>query len=111
MLQQDSFLCKEMKKKVKEEYFRRLVCLLKSQLYAGNLIAGINAWAIGVVRYSAGVLGWGKVELKKMDTKTRRIMTMHGAFHRKSNVGRLYLKRKDGGRGLISVEDCVRIEE
>ena len=38
-------------------------------------------------------------------------MTMHWAFHRKSNVGRLYLKRKDGGRGLISVEDCVRIEE
>ena len=111
VLQKDSFMVREMKNKVKEEYFRRLVCLLKSQLYAGNLIAGINAWAIGVVRYSAGVLDWGKTELKKMDVKTRKVMTTHGAFHRKSNVGRLYQKRKDGGRGLISVEDCVRIEE
>ena len=46
-----------------------------------------------------------------MDVKTRKTMTMHGAFHMKSDVDRLYLKRKDGGRGLISVTDCVRIEE
>ena len=38
-------------------------------------------------------------------------MTMHGAFHRNSSVDRLYLKRKEGGRGLISVEDCVKEEK
>ena len=38
-------------------------------------------------------------------------MTMHGAFHIKGDKDRLYLKRKDGGRGLISVTDCVRMEE
>ena len=65
----------------------------------------INIW------YTAGVLDWGSTELKKMDVKTRKTMTMHGAFHRKSDVDRLYMKRKDGGRGLISVVDCVRIEE
>ena len=27
------------------------------------------------------------------------------------DTDRLYLKRKDGGRGLISVMDCVRMEE
>ena len=31
-------------------------------------------------------------------------MTMYGGLHRKSDVDRLYLKRKEGGRGLISVE-------
>ena len=81
VLQKDSLMCSEMKKKVKTEYSRRLGCLLKSELYAGNLIAGINAWAIGVVRYTAGVLDWGVTELKKMDVKTRKTMTMHGAFH------------------------------
>ena len=65
----------------------------------------INIW------YTAGVLDWGSTELKKMDVKTRKTMTMHGAFHRKSDVDRLYMKRKHGGRGLISVVDCVRIEE
>ena len=111
VLQKDSLMSAEMKTKVKEEYFRRLRCLLRSELYAGNLIAGINSWAIGIVRYTAGVLDWGAGELKKMDAKTRKTMTMHGAFHRKSDVDRLYLKRKDGGRGLISVVDCVRMEE
>ena len=111
VLQTDTVMSADMKKKVKKEYFRRLKLLLKSQLYAGNLISGINAWAIGIVRYTAGVLDWGKGELRKIDVQTRKTMTMHGAFHRNSNVDRLYLKRKDGGRGLISVVDCVRLEE
>ena len=34
-------------------------------------------------------------------------MTMHKALHPKSDVDRLYLPRKEGGRGLISVEDTV----
>ena len=45
--------------------------------------------------------------------KTRKRLTMFGAFHKKGSVGRLYLmiKRKDGGRGLISVYECVKEEE
>ena len=38
-------------------------------------------------------------------------MTMYGALHPKSDVGRLYVKRKEGGRGLMSVERCVKEEE
>ena len=34
---------REMKKKVKEEYLRRVKLVAKSRLYAGNLIKGINA--------------------------------------------------------------------
>ena len=47
---------KEMKKKVKEEYSRRVKLVAKSRLYAGNLIKGVNAWAVSMVRCSAGVL-------------------------------------------------------
>ena len=111
VLQKDSLMSAEMKTKVKSEYFRRLSLLLKSELNAGNVVQGINSWAIGIVRYTAGVLDWGKTELKAMDVKTRKTLTLHGAFHRNSDVDRLYLKRKDGGRGLISVVDCVRMEE
>ena len=42
-----------------------------------------------------------------MDRNTRKLLTMYGAFHPKSNVNRLYMKREDGGRGLISLRDCV----
>ena len=34
---------------------------------------------------------------------------MYGGLHPKSDVYRLYLKRKHGGRGLISIEMCVRL--
>ena len=46
-----------------------------------------------------------------MDVKTRKRLTMFGAFHKKGSVPRLYMKRKDDGRGLISVFDCVKLEE
>ena len=46
-----------------------------------------------------------------MDVKTRKRLTMNGAFHKSSNVDRLYMKRKVGGRGLMSIEECVRSEE
>ena len=38
-------------------------------------------------------------------------MTMYGGLHPKSDVDRLYVKRKEEGRGLISVEQCIREEE
>jgi len=102
---------KEMKEKVRKEYLRRVKLLAKSKLYGGNLIKGINAWAVSVVRYTAGILEWSERELKGMDVKTRKILAMFGVFHIGSSVDRLYRKRKEGGRGLISVVDCVRVEE
>ena len=34
---------------------------------------------------------------------------IYGALHPKSDVDRLYIPRKEGGRGLISTEDCVEL--
>ena len=38
-------------------------------------------------------------------------MTMCGGLHPKSYVDRLYVKRKEGGRCFISVEQCIGEEE
>ena len=54
---------------------------------------------------------WTAKELKAIDIRTRKIMTMAGIFHQKGDVDSLYLMRKDRGRGMFSVEDCVRMEE
>ena len=49
--------------------------------------------------------------MKSIDIKTRKLMTMNGSLHPRGNVGRLYLARKEGGRGLISCEEeCVNLE-
>ena len=37
------------------------------------------------------------------------MFTIYGALHRKSDEDRLYIPRKNGGRGLISIEDCVEL--
>ena len=34
-------------------------------------------------------------------------MTMHKALHPRNDVDRLYVPRKEGGRGLASIEDSV----
>ena len=110
ILQYDAIQSEAMKKKVKQEYFRRVKKLMRSKLNGGNVILGVNSWAIGIVRYGAGVLDWTKQELRDMDIRTRKIMTMNGNLHPRGNVSRLYLPRKEGGRGLISCEECVENE-
>lgn len=37
-------------------------------------------------------------------------MAINGCLHARGNVGRLYLARKEGGRALISIKECVRRE-
>ena len=37
-------------------------------------------------------------------------MATKGCLHTRSNVARLYLQRKEGDRGLIGNEECVRRE-
>jgi len=111
VLEADMILEKEMKTRLRKEFFRRIRLLVRSKLYSGNMIKGMNAWAVSVIRYTAGIIEWTKKELKAIDVRVRKMMTMAGSFHQKGDVDRLYLPRKEGGRGLISVEDCVRMEE
>ena len=42
-----------------------------------------------------------------MDQRTRKLMTMHKALHPRDDVDRLYVSRKEGGRGLARIEDTV----
>ena len=101
----------EMKDKIVKEYKRRLRLILKSKLNGKNKVIAINTWAVAIFRYSAGILEWKSSELKKIDRKSRKTMTMYGAFHPKSDVDRLYMKRKEGGRGLSNIELVVKGEE
>ena len=90
---------------------KRVRKILKSKLNGGNTIQAINSWAIPVIRYTAGVIDWTKLELDELDRKTRKMMTAHHALHPQSDVDRLYLARKEGGRGLLQVRQSVEEEE
>ena len=94
---------------VSKEYIRRLRKILKSKLNGGNLVRGVNTWAVSLLRYSAAFVSWRKSELQAIDRKTRKLFTIYGALHPKSDVDRLYVPRKEGGRCLITIEDCFEL--
>ena len=43
-------------------------------------------------------------EINRLDTKTRKLLTIHRMHHPKADVNRLYLPRRIGGRGLSKLE-------
>ena len=47
--------------------------------------------------------------MQPIDRGTRKLFTIHGALDPKSDVDRLYIPRKKGGRGLISIEDSFEL--
>ena len=53
------------------------------------------------------ILKWTRDELKQMDQRTRKLLTMNKALHPKDDVDRLDVSRKDGWRGLDRIEDSV----
>ena len=94
-----------MKSNVSKEYIRKLRKFLKSKLNGGNFVCGVNTWAVSLLRYSAAFVSWKKSQLQAIDRKTRKFFTIYGALHAKSDVDTLYISRKKGGKGLISIED------
>ena len=107
ILEADTIKQLEVKDKIKKEYIRRTRKLLETKLSGRNLIKGINTWAVPLVRYSGPFLKLTREKIKQMDQRTRKLMTMHKALHPRDDINRLYVLRKEWGRGLASIEDSV----
>ena len=105
ILEADTIKQVEMKYKIQKEYLRRTRKLLETKPNSRNLIKGKNTWAVPLVRYSGPFLKWTRDELRQMDQRTRKLMTMHKVLHPRDDVDRLYVSRKEGGRRLASIED------
>ena len=107
ILEADTIKQMEMKEKIKKEYLSRTRKLLETKLSSRSVINGINTWAVLLVRYSGHFLKWTRDELQQIYQRTRKLMKMHKALHLRDDVDRLYVSRKEGGRGLASIEDSV----
>ena len=69
-----------MKGKITSEYVRRVKKLCRSKF------KWHHAWAVGVVRYSAGIVDWTVKELVSMNKKTRKILATNGCLHTKMSL-------------------------
>ena len=109
ILEAEKFLEEKMKLNVSKEYIRSLRNVLKSKLNDGNLVCGVNTWAVSLLIYLAAFAGCRKSELHSIDRKTRKFFTNYGALRLTSDVDRLYVSRKEQGRDLISIEVCAEL--
>ena len=109
ILEADTIKQVKMKDKVKKEYLRRTRNLQETKVSCINLVKVINTWAVPLVIYSGPFLKWTRDELKQMDQRKMKLMTMHKALHTRDDIDRLYVWRKERGRGLTSIEDSVDV--
>ena len=72
--------------------------ILKSELNARNKITAIGALAVPLLRDSFGIIKWKIEEIRKIDRKTRKMLTIYKMHYSKADINRLYVKRKEGGR-------------
>ena len=76
-----------MKGKITSEYVRRVKKLcVDPNLMAGIFLVASDAWVVGVVRYSAGIVDWTVEELVSMNRKTRKILVMNGCLHTRMSL-------------------------
>ena len=96
-----------MKEKKSKKYLRRDRKLLETKLYNRNLVKEIHTCAVPLVRYSGPFLKRAREELKQMEKRTSKLMTMHKSFYPRDDVDRLYMSRSEGRRWLASIENNV----
>ena len=97
----------KMKEKIRKEC-NRVRSILRTELNGRNKMEAINSLGVPVVQYSFGIIDWKISDLKKIDTKTRKLLNMQKMLHHKADVEGLYIPRKDGWRGLTDVETAFR---
>jgi len=89
---------------------RRLRLALDTEFSANSKIQAIGSLAVPVFRYSFVIINWHQAELQNLDRKSRKLLTNHGQHHPKAEVDRLYVPRKQGGRGLMPLQEAYTVE-
>ena len=99
------------KEKVQTKYLRKVKKIWQSEFNSRNKTTAHNCFAVAIFRPKVGIIDWTIDDIRNLDKRTRKIMTMTGSLHIRSDVDRLYVSRKDGGRGILSIEDvfCSRM--
>jgi hypothetical protein len=76
---------------------------------AKNKITAIGTSPVPVLRYSFGITTLRLEEIRKIDKKTGRVLTVHKMHHSEVDIDRLYVQRK-GGRGLLQIDATYKAE-
>ena len=96
---------KDLKEELKNKYFKRLKKITSSKLNSINVIPAIDTFAIPAISYGCQVLDWSITQLEQIDRETRKVLKRNKFLNIHSDNHRIYLPRKQGGRGLLNITD------
>ena len=85
-------------KEIRKECYKGIRAILKTELYPKNKVI-----AIRVQIYCFDIIKWMLTEIKKMDTKVRKLITCHRMYHPRGDIKHYHIKRENGKR-LIQPE-------
>ena len=98
----------EIKEKfLKKDYLRQTRKLLKTKFGGRNIARRTNNSSISLVRYRGNFLECTKEELQQMDQRTRELITTRESLYQRDDIDKLYVSRKERGRGLACLEDSL----
>ena len=104
-LQEEQVKHDEIKELLTKNFQRNCKTVWCSELTSLNKLKTYNQLVVSKLTSTFGIIKWTRKELQDLDILTRKVMTGAKCHHLWSAVERLYLKRNDGGCGLISVEE------
>jgi hypothetical protein len=99
---------KRVKERVVEKCFAIVNRLTEMELYERNLIKAINTKAMATVRYSMNICHYTISELKELDVRMRRLLADKRMRGKEESIERLYMSKKEGGRGMVSFEQMYK---
>ena len=85
------------KERVSKEYFTKVGKIWKSKLLAFNKATAHNIFAVPVLKPAYGILDCTIKEIRNIDIKTRKVLSMTGNFHINSDVDCLCIPGSEGG--------------
>ena len=98
-----------MKEKIKNKYLRRTRKLLEAKLYSRNLIKGINTLALSLERYLGPFLKWTREELKQIDQRTRKLMTIRRHYIPEMTLTDYMSLEKEEEKGFTSLKTALTL--
>ncbi|GIX65779.1 reverse-transcriptase domain containing protein,putative [Babesia caballi] len=99
-----SSVSRGMYSRIHEEIKKRVNMLLDTDLSAKNLFRAVNQYALTVPNYYIGVVPLEPYQFARLDRMVRKQLYEKGAHKHCANISRLYLPRKELGRGLHNLE-------
>jgi len=85
-------------------YLQKLSIIWSSPLSDHAKVVASNQYALPVLTYLMWTQTWPIADIQQLDRDGRKIIVESGGYHPKGSTAVLYMSRKNGGRGLKSVE-------